>query len=218
MHAYLITGKTTNDRTLKAEKFINGVHAIEVHRLVPINRSHTINSIREINQTLSLKSPGTRVVLLEEADKLTQEAANAFLKTLEEPPQNTIIILTAPTKDSVMDTITSRCEVAYLGLLELELSEEEKSEALKIFDELSKAGMGERFKFVEGMGDREEAIKFVVGQIYAARKWMLKDVKGKNNSAIYPQILERLIQTQKDLGVNVNIKLTLTELMLNYTK
>ena len=83
MHAYLITGKTPKDRAFQAEKLISRVHAVEVHRLVPTKGSHTINSIREINQTLSLKSPGTRAVLLEEAVKLTQEAANAFLKTLE---------------------------------------------------------------------------------------------------------------------------------------
>src|SRR3989344_5940234 len=214
MHAYVITGKTPKDRHFQAEKLISRVHAVEVHRLVPTKGSHTINSIREINQTLSLKSPGTRAVLLEEADKLTQEAANAFLKTLEEPPQNTIIILTAPSKDSVTDTITSRCAVEHLGPLEIELSEEEKSEALKTFEELSKAGTGERFKFTEGVGDREEAIKFVLGQIYAVRENMLSHINSLQPTNY--NLLDALLQTKKDLEANVNVKLALTALVLNY--
>ena len=53
--------------------------------------------------------------IINNAQYLTTEAQNAFLKTLEEPPPHTRIILTAITKHSMLSTIFSRCEVIDLG-------------------------------------------------------------------------------------------------------
>lgn len=56
-----------------------------------------------------------KVVLILEGQFLTVDAQNALLKTLEEPPQNTYLILTAPKKDSLLTTIVSRCRLLDLG-------------------------------------------------------------------------------------------------------
>lgn len=48
-------------------------------------------------------------IIILEAQNLTIEAQNSLLKTLEEPPENTQLILTAPNQDSVLPTIASRC-------------------------------------------------------------------------------------------------------------
>lgn len=50
-----------------------------------------------------------RIVLVEEADRMNEEAANAFLKTLEEPPADTVIILITSRPDRLLATIRSRC-------------------------------------------------------------------------------------------------------------
>jgi len=55
--------------------------------------------------------------LLEEADKLNRNAANSLLKTLEEPADNTILILTATRLGALPATIRSRCGAPYLALL-----------------------------------------------------------------------------------------------------
>ncbi|MCZ7568738.1 MAG: DNA polymerase III subunit delta' [Ardenticatenaceae bacterium] len=52
-----------------------------------------------------------RVVLLPEAERLTTAAANAFLKTLEEPPAHVVLLLTARDKDLLLPTILSRCQL-----------------------------------------------------------------------------------------------------------
>ena len=52
-----------------------------------------------------------KVVIIEEAHNLTREAANAFLKTLEEPSSQSLIILTSSAWDSVLPTILSRCQL-----------------------------------------------------------------------------------------------------------
>lgn len=59
-----------------------------------------------------------RVVLILEADRMTDEAANCFLKTLEEPPIDTIFVLTSSRPEYMLPTIRSRCQAvpfAYLS-------------------------------------------------------------------------------------------------------
>jgi len=74
-----------------------------------ITREQIIN---DIEQWLSIKPYRARhrVVIVRDAHLMTMEAANALLKTLEEPPHYTIIILIAD-NNSVLETITSRCNV-----------------------------------------------------------------------------------------------------------
>jgi len=71
-----------------------------------------IKEIRTLQEELSLKafSDRPRVVILSPADQMTKEAANAFLKTLEEPPPETCFILIAHRVAGMMSTIVSRCQ------------------------------------------------------------------------------------------------------------
>jgi len=74
-----------------------------------------INSVRELRKTLYLKSNdvGRKIVLIFEAHLLNTgqaESANALLKILEEPPQNTTIILITDNKNQLLPTILSRCQ------------------------------------------------------------------------------------------------------------
>lgn len=74
-----------------------------------------IEAIRELEQFLKLKvphnTPLNRGIIIERADKLTVEAQNAFLKTLEEPPDGTVIILTASNQKNLLPTIISRVQI-----------------------------------------------------------------------------------------------------------
>lgn len=75
--------------------------------------SITIGSVRELQGKLALK--GEKSVLILGADRLTLEASNALLKTLEEPRVGTNIVLTSPSELSLLSTIVSRCEVVRLN-------------------------------------------------------------------------------------------------------
>jgi DNA polymerase III delta prime subunit len=74
-----------------------------------------IEAVRELEHFLSLRVPGdkehNRVVLIEDGDRLTIEAQNALLKTLEEPPAGTIIIMTARHEKGLLPTIVSRVQL-----------------------------------------------------------------------------------------------------------
>jgi DNA polymerase-3 subunit delta' len=77
-----------------------------------------ITPIRELEASLALLpvEGGRRVALIERADRMSEPAQNALLKTLEEPPAQTHIILAAAEDSSLLPTIRSRCAVIRLGL------------------------------------------------------------------------------------------------------
>jgi DNA polymerase III subunit delta' len=70
-----------------------------------------IEQIRDLLQTVYLKPTqgAFKVAILVAADRLTMQAANAFLKTLEEPPQDSILILLSIEPHRLLETIQSRC-------------------------------------------------------------------------------------------------------------
>jgi hypothetical protein len=68
-----------------------------------------IDAVREVIRSLRLKTAGRRrVVLIDQAHTLSEEAQNALLKSIEEPPDNTLFILTVITQSGVLPTIASR--------------------------------------------------------------------------------------------------------------
>ncbi len=70
-----------------------------------------VEEIRDLEQTLHLAAPGgaCKVGVITEADRMSDQAANAFLKTLEEPPQNTLLLLLTANPQRLLPTILSRC-------------------------------------------------------------------------------------------------------------
>lgn len=83
------------------------------HRIVvPRSNAIKINSIREIRKEASLAGfePGRKVFIIFDAENLSDESSNALLKTLEEPRGDTFLLLTTSVPDTLLPTITSRCQ------------------------------------------------------------------------------------------------------------
>lgn len=74
--------------------------------------SISIDEIRELKRQFSIGSVRFqwRIAIINNADKLTQEAVNAFLKLLEEPGEKSLIILVAPDREMLLPTIVSRTQ------------------------------------------------------------------------------------------------------------
>lgn len=70
-----------------------------------------INTVREIIQTVYEKPilSNKKIYIINDCDKMTKEAQNSLLKTLEEPPEYIVIILVASNQDMILNTIKSRC-------------------------------------------------------------------------------------------------------------
>ena len=208
MHAYLITGKSPTERKQKFQALVADQNIKEVHELVTDSK-HTIEQIRNLKHKLSFspQDPETgRAVYLEEAQLLTPEAANAFLKSLEEPSGQTLFVLTAPNRELVLDTICSRCQEIDLGNTIPEFQETAGIE-LKIIIGLTPA---QRLDYLNKIGDRQEALVFCAELIAGARLLLLKQP-----SRVHAELAERIEATRLDIENNVNVKLALGDLFLN---
>ncbi|MEO5928595.1 MAG: hypothetical protein ABIR47_01570 [Candidatus Kapaibacterium sp.] len=98
-----------------ALKAANPYHNITIPRAQQIK----ISSIREVKRDISFAANegGWRIVIVSEAHLMGEEAANAFLKTLEEPNSRTLLILTTSARGRMLPTILSRCQEVRFDLL-----------------------------------------------------------------------------------------------------
>lgn len=86
------------------------------HVISTEGQSISIDAVRELQKLTRLKTVGKsngiqRLIIIKQADLLTIEAQNALLKLLEEPPADTMIILTASNEQSLLPTIRSRTQI-----------------------------------------------------------------------------------------------------------
>lgn len=123
-HALLITGSPqagTHRLALALAEYLNGAVAESLESLRhpmcrvirPSSkvRTITIDAVRSVEPFLTLRAEEheTKLVIMNEADRLSDDSANAFLKTLEEPPRQTLIILITELPGRLLPTILSRC-------------------------------------------------------------------------------------------------------------
>ncbi len=95
-----------------------GTHG-DVRRVVPEGLTISVKAMREIVQ-VAARRPSTgrwQVVVIEDADRLTEGAANALLKVVEEPPQRTVFLLCAPSVDPEDISVTLRSRCRHVGLI-----------------------------------------------------------------------------------------------------
>ncbi len=85
----------------------------DVRYCLPEGATYLIEQIREVVSDVSLApiQAKRKVYIIDRADLMNISAANAFLKTLEEPPEDVIFILLGRTRESVLPTIASRCQI-----------------------------------------------------------------------------------------------------------
>jgi DNA polymerase-3 subunit delta' len=111
-----------------------------------------------------------KIAIIEDADLINQSAANAFLKTLEEPPTDTVIILTTCRPDALMPTILSRCQRVAFRLLPRRIVEEELSKlgsleplAVKTYARIAGGNLEKAMRLAEtgNLETREDAVKFL---------------------------------------------------------
>ena len=134
-HAWLITGPPGSGRSNVAVAFaaalqceqggcgqchachtaLIGSHA-DVHVVRTDKLSIGVAEVRDLVRTSALSPNGNRwqVIVVEDADRLTEQACNALLKAIEEPTARTVWMLCAPTVEDVLATIRSRCRLVTL--------------------------------------------------------------------------------------------------------
>ena len=133
-HAYLFVGSRGTGKTSMAKILARSLNCVNGPTLTPCGEcepcrtiaagtsldviemdaasNRSVDDIRELRERVGFAPAAGRwkVYILDEAHMLTKEAWNAFLKTLEEPPPNTVFVLATTEPQKVMATIVDRCQ------------------------------------------------------------------------------------------------------------
>jgi DNA polymerase-3 subunit delta' len=121
-HAYLFSGPDGVGKRSAAEAFVRALGAEpRVIARPPDRHEILIAQIRDLIRELSLTADRPRGMIIDEAERMSEEAMNALLKTLEEPPPRTVLILVSSAPERLLPTVRSRCQ----KILFFPLSEDE---------------------------------------------------------------------------------------------
>ena len=200
----------------------------------------TIAQIRKVQEFLSYKAYNglSKMVIVDGAEKMNAEAQNCFLKTLEEPKGNSVIILITSKPGMLLPTILSRCQTIKFLRTNESLQDKEKTlkEQAMMNDFLEVAGMGiaEKFKFIKSIDFETTDPMMVVDAIKKCLRHALlikegihdnfdKEIDFKECEKIFKNYsqekLKKLLNLIEDVGnkislTNVNPKLALEILLM----
>jgi len=178
-----------------------------------------IDTIRALCSRTHYKSNQIQIAVLERAELLNEPAANALLKTLEEPPLNWILILTAQSAASLLPTIVSRCHrVLFTGT---KISESvSPSEMEELLEEVSLPG------FFGRQDSRQWLERLAPGEIEGTKNRLrhLLDLLVETRRAKLPassagklegllRRLELYLDLRQDIERNINPELILEKLL-----
>lgn len=250
MESILIVGGNLNKRREKAIKISNSDFRVQTRKVAIKSRQFQISNIdtfileaensigidqiRDLERKISRKPylGKFKTAIIPEAEKLTQEAQNALLKTLEEPPEDTLIILTAPKESFLLPTIVSRCKIIRLKAeAEISLSNKEITQLLNFLISLLSTGVGERIKKAESIAKTREETKVFLDQLtfflreilltkssqssHLTQSHTVVHLCAKLTSRQIVKVIKNLLKTKEVVEKNVNFKLALENFFLD---
>jgi hypothetical protein len=184
-------------------------------------RSIGIGDVREAIRYIAEKpfSAKNKFLIVNDANTLTREAQNAFLKTLEEPPSYTIVILLTKTLNDLLDTVVSRCrkvqavaEKKVLAVSNILAGVTDALASNSLAKILSLSG-GERLEWAGEFSkeEREDVVELLEKWLAEARELMLD-----SPSAMELKNVKLIYAVKKDLeNTNAGVRLALEALVIN---
>lgn len=204
-HSIIITGGNQESREEAVGKIGQKERGKKINQdpdTLIINRQKTIGieAIRKIKKWLSQKAyqEKKRLIVIYQAQQLTIEAQNAFLKTLEEPPKNTLILLAVDNSHRLLPTIISRCQIVRLKANN-SLQKPIDQKLIEVFNK----NLAEKIIFSQKMGKKkkEEVLAWL-----AEQKQALRQNKNRKNL----KIIACLDRAEKMIEANLAPRLALT--------
>ena len=194
-----------------------------------------IGQIREVQNFLSYKSyyGSFKIVVVDDAEKMNQEAQSCFLKTLEEPRGKTLLLLISSKPDMLLSTITSRCQnIKFSKPKNLPINSESQEKEQKILDDLLSVislSFSEKFKYVKTIDfEKQNASDILkVLQKYLRHLLMVKlgTEKGQSKDDNFKKYtieeLKKILNLIEDISkkltfTNANPKLALEILLMEF--
>lgn len=182
-----------------------------------------IADIKLILEKLYLKplKSKEKAVIIHNADALTPEAQNALLKALEEPPKNTIILLTCESKENLLPTIRSRCSIIEIETKTAALTEEERAEFTDIVASLPTYSIGQSLKLAEVLAkNKNQARTWLEKSILAAREMLIEHTEKQAPEQADLLFLIKSLQESYVVikTTNANLRLALENLFLSLSQ
>jgi DNA polymerase III delta prime subunit len=165
-----------------------------------------VEQAKQIRNHLTLKpyQADKRAIVLLHAHNLTPDAQNSLLKTLEEPLGDPLIILGVSQEDSLLPTISSRCQLVYVEGSKQVIP---YLKLLEQIDKLSTMTAEQRFQVIEKVTDRDEFLEALV--------YYFQQKLEQNPTLVDAQKGEYVLEAQKWAAANVNTRAILEYLMLS---
>jgi DNA polymerase III subunit delta' len=177
-HAYAFVGPPGSGRMTTArafaEELLGGAiaHHPDLHVIAPTQpennprgpRTIRIGAVRELERQAALRPAlgGRRVLIVDEAERMTGEAPEAFLKFLEEPPPGTVVILVLPGVRAVPATVLSRCQIVRFQARDGGRASAAVADALALLEAARADGAAGLFRRTDRL-DRERAETLIDG-------------------------------------------------------
>lgn len=179
----------------------------------PIRNSVTIDQIRDLKRHIFQKplSQKYKFIIIEAAEKLTDEAQNALLKILEEPPRHAILVLEAQNKHALLPTILSRVVKIQADLGVKPLSGLSQQTILGV-EPLSSS--------LEKIPEITNPEEFLDNQMLALTELLTAKIKGKKTELTISQMvegIEKCAQTKQMIDANINPRFALANLIFSIT-
>ncbi len=161
-----------------------------------------VEEIKKIRGHFSFKpySAKGKTAVIISSENLTQDAQNALLKTLEEPPEGASLILAASGETALLPTILSRCQIVQISNDKSQLSNPKDVE----IGQLVNSSIGERFKIVEQTEEKEKLLEALTVYIH-------RELPNHPEKVKFAKLLLEASEWQKS---NVSIRTILEYLML----
>lgn len=174
-----------------------------------------LEEIKTLREKIYLKPirSSVKAIILEDAHLLTVEAQNALLKVLEEPPENTIIIISANSKENILPTIISRCQITALSAQPVAVADDELPEFLDFADRIRQMKIGERLKKAEELSkDKDKALLWISKLILVLRNKLIEDYSDKFLHASIKELQKLYTELQT---TNVGARIAIENTMLS---
>lgn len=217
MQSILIIGQSEKVKE-KAQQICqeNKISKFDVD-IIETEKAVGIGEIRNLQKKIFLKPIASekKAVILQAFYGMTVDSQNAFLKVLEEPPTNTIIIILASSLDFVLPTILSRCNLINLEKIPL-IAKDQRESNLKILSIFKKQDVGTALVIAQNNSkDRGMALAFLQSLIISAHELL-----GDKDQQFAPSELKKILKAlQKTYTIikstNVSPRLVLENLFLN---
>lgn len=219
-HATIITHP---DEKARDKHLATLLSKLKIHMADQLHLSEPTVVIADIRRATAFlsRSPFAseyKVVII--SGELNQFAQQSLLKTLEEPPNHSLIIISVANTQSLLPTVLSRSRIEQLDIGTSSTSNDSHSASTAWWNRIFSATLGQRLKEVgELPTDRGEALEWTRNEMVNVYDWLHKDLKNSDKlleltTIQYAQTLSSLQQTHNYLKQNISVKLALDHLMI----